>query len=235
LKKILFIFILALITNLVLAVAASAATTDLNTSPVPQTKELGQWEWDLRVFLDDDIEKGRFMTNALYGVVWDKLEIGFDWNLNRPVGPFKMSAKYQIWDELRDGDVIGLAVGVENVQGTRGRGQDDPQPYIVLSKVINPNVNGYLGAIRYDSEDINLFAGLDWNKDEQWQFRADYLGYNDNEDGIISGGVEYQWAKHIDLAGWVSYDTFTEEEMYVLELGFDAATRSVAMLRLPAF
>ena len=221
-KKILFIFTVALITNLIFSVAAQAATTDLNTIPIPQTKELGQWEWDLIVFLDDDIEKGRFITNALYGVVWDKLEIGFNWNLNRPIGPFKMSAKYQIWDELRDGDVVGLAVGVENIQGTRSRGMDDPQPYVVVSKQFAETWAGYLGFIHFDSEDNDFFAGIDWHRDPRWQFRVDYLGYADNEEAIISGGFEYQWAKHIDLAGWISWDTFSEEEMYVLELGFDA-------------
>ena len=220
-KKILFIFTMALIANLFFAVAAFAATTDLNTIPIPQTKELGQWEWDLRVFLDEDIEKGRFMTSSLYGVVWDKLEIGFDWNLNRPVGPFKISGKYQIWDELRDEDVIGLAVGVENIQGTQGRGMDDPQPYLVISKQLNPEWAGYLGFIHLDSDDNNFFAGLDWHRDV-WQFRVDYLGYDSNEEGIVSGGIEYQWAKHIDLAGWCSYDTWSEETMFILELGFDA-------------
>jgi hypothetical protein len=212
---------MALIANLVFAICAFAATTDLNTIPIPQTKELGQWEWDVRVFLSDDIEKGRYMTNALYGVVWDKLEIGFDWNLNRPIGPFKMSAKYQVWDEVRDGDIIGLAVGVENVEGTSKRGMDDPQPYVVISKQFNPAIAGYVGYIHWDSEDNNFFVGADW-KNDTWQFRADYLGYDDNNESIISGGLEYQWAKHIDLAGWVSWDSFDEETMFVVELGFDA-------------
>ena len=182
-KKIILVFSMALIANLVFAICAFAATTDLNTIPTPQTKELGQWEWDVRVFMSDKIEKGRYMTNALYGVVWDKLEVGFDWNLNRPVGPFKMSAKYQIWDELRDGDVIGLAVGCENIQGTPARGADDPQLYIVISKQLNPNIAGYLGYIHWDSEDNNIFTGADWNNDK-WQFRVDYLGYNDQENYI---------------------------------------------------
>jgi hypothetical protein len=221
LKKIILVFSMALIANLVFAICAFAATTDLNNIPIPQTKELGQWEWDVRVFVDDSINKGRFMTNALYGVVWDKLEVGFDWNLNRPIGPFKMSAKYQIWDEVRDGDFIGLAVGVENVQGTPARGADDPQPYLVISKQFNPEIAGYVGVIHYDSEDNNLFAGVDWNR-APWQFRADFLGYDDNNESIISGGIEYQWAKHVDLAGWVSWDSVSEETMVVLELGFNA-------------
>ena len=219
-KKIYLVFTVALIANLLFAVGAFAATTDLNTIPIPQTKELGQWEWDCRVFLDDDIEKGRFMTSALYGVVWDKLEIGFDWNLNRPVGPFKLSAKYQVWDELRDGDVIGLAVGVENIQGTQGRGMDDPQPYLVISKQLNPNIAGYLGFIHFDSEDNNFFAGIDW-KNDKWQFRLDYLGFDDNNENIISGGLEYQWVKHVDLAGWISWDSVSDDTMIILELGFD--------------
>jgi hypothetical protein len=221
LKKYFFIFIMALIANLFFAYGAFAATTDLNTIPTPQTKNLGCWEWDLRVFLSDDIEKGRYMTNALYGVVWDKLEVGFDWNLNRPIGPFKMSAKYQIWDEIRDGDVIGLAVGVENIQGTKGRGMDDPQPYIVISKSLNPEITGYLGFIHFDSEDNNFFAGADW-KNDVWQFRVDYLGFDDNNESLVSGGLEYQWAKHIDLAGWVTWDSVNEDTVIVLELGFDA-------------
>lgn len=217
---------MALIANLLFAVASFAATTDLNVIPIPDTKELGQWEWDMRVFLDNDIEKGRFFTNALYGVVYDNLEIGFDWNLSRPIGPFKMSAKYQIWDEIQDGDVIGLAIGVENVQGTASRGQDDPQPYIVISKNINENINGYLGFIRMDSEDNDLFAGIDWNNGT-WQFRADYLGYNDNEERVISGGIEYQWVKHVDLAGWVSWDSVSEDTMIILEIGFDADFKDI--------
>ena len=220
-KKIFLVFTMALIANLLFAVGAFAATTDLNTIPIPQTKELGQWEWDLRVFLDEDITKGRFFTNALYGVVWDKLEIGFDWNINRPIGPFKMSAKYQIWDELRDGDVIGLAVGVENIQGTAARGYDDPQPYIVISKQFSDFFAGYLGFMRMDSEDNDIFAGIDWTNDV-WQFRLDYLGFNDNEERVISGGLEYQWVKHVDLAGWVSWDSVSEDTMFILELGFDA-------------
>ena len=220
-KKIIIILTMALIANLLFAVGAFAATTDLNMIPIPQTKELGCWEWDLRVFLDDDIEKGRFMTNALYGVVYDKLEIGFDWNLNRPVGPFKMSAKYQVWDELRDGDVVGLAIGVENVQGTSGRGYDDPQPYVVVSKQLRPNWAGYLGLISLDSEDIDFFAGLDWHLN-QWQLRVDYMGFDENNEHIVSGGIEYQWVKHIDLAGWVTWDSVSEDTLIVLELGFDA-------------
>jgi len=221
LKKIILILSVALIANLVFAICAFASTTDLNTVPVPQTKELGQWEWDVRVFVDQDIEKGRYMTNALYGVVWDNLEVGFDWNLNRPIGPFKMSAKYQIWDELRDGDFIGLAVGCENIEGTPQRGQDDPQPYIVISKQLNSEVAGYLGYIHIDSEDNDVMGGVDWTRDP-WQFRVDYLGYNDMNNSIISGGIEYQWAKHIDLAGWVSYDDASEDTMVILELGFNA-------------
>ncbi|MFH1514573.1 MAG: hypothetical protein ABIG42_03850 [bacterium] len=220
-KKILLVLTVALIANLLFAVGAFASTTDLNTIPIPQTKELGQWEWDLRVFLNDDIEKGRFFSNALYGVVWDKLEVGFDWNINRPIGPFKMGAKYQVWDEIRDGDVIGLAIGVENIQGTKGRGMDDPQPYIVISKQLNPNIAGYFGVIQYDSEDVNFFAGADW-KNEVWQFRVDYLGFDENNERIVSGGIEYQWVKHVDLAGWLSWNSVSEDTTIVLELGFDA-------------
>jgi hypothetical protein len=220
LKKIILVFSMALIANMVFAICAFAATTDLNTIPIPQTKELGAWEWDVRVFVDQDIEKGRFMTNALYGVVWDKLEVGFDWNLNRPIGPFKMSAKYQIWDEIRDGDIVGLAVGVENVEGTPNRGMDDPQYYIVVSKKINPEISGYLGYISVDSEDQDIMAGLDW-KNDKWQFRVDYLGYDNNNESLVSGGIEYQWVKHIDLAGWVTWDSVAEDTMIVLELGFD--------------
>jgi len=222
LKKIILVFSMALIANMVFAICAFAATTDLNIVPIPQTKELGTWEWDVRTFVDKDIEKGRFMTNALYGVVWNKLEVGFDWNINRPVGPFKLSAKYQILDEVRDGDIIGLAVGVENVEGTPNRGEDDPQYYVVISKKIVPHISGYLGYASIDSKDQDFMGGLDWSNDK-WQFRVDYLGYDNDNENFISGGVEYQWVKHIDLAGWVTKDSFDNHTRVVIELGFDTS------------
>lgn len=229
LKKIVIIFTVALIANMFFAVAASAATTGLNNIPIPQTKELGEWEWDLTVYLDQDLGKGRFFSNSLYGVVIDKLEIGFDWNLSRPVGPLKMSAKYQIWDEIRNGDVIGLAVGVENVQGTRGRGHDEPMYYIVISKQFMNNWAGYLGFMQLHSDDHSFFAGLDWRRDDRWQFRVDYFGYDDNNEGILAAGIQYDLAKHIGLAGWVNYDTFSEKESFVLELQFDANFMDLTM------
>lgn len=199
------------------AFAVESQTTDLLLAPIPTTLPYGQWEYSIRATMGEDLRKGRFYDNSLIIAPFRNLELGANWNLQRPLGPFRWGAKYQILDNQRDNDFISLAVGINNNTGITGPAHTDAQPYIVASRDFGNNLTLYVGYIHFDGDDNNLYGGLNWRANDKWQFRAEYLGYNDNEEALISGGVRWDWTKHIDLSLFLTNDSGSDDTTVTFE------------------
>ena len=69
----------------------------------------------------------------------------------------------------------------------------------------------------FDDDDNSLFGGFKYWISDCVQLNADYMGYNDNEEYILTGGLNYDWVNHIGFAGWVERDSYTEDNVLVLE------------------
>jgi hypothetical protein len=211
------------------AFANGATTTDLLLAPIPTTMDEGTFEYSIRGILGEELERGRFYTNSLVIAPFDNLELGATWNLDRAVGPFRWGAKYQILDHQRDDDFISLAVGVDNITGLTGAAHTDEQPYIVASHDFGDHFTWYLGYIHFDGDDNDIYGGFNYRWDDQWQFRAEYLGQQDNEEALISGGFRYDWTKHIDLSLWATNDSFTDDTTVTLEFALNGDLRDLTL------
>jgi hypothetical protein len=230
LKRYTFIASLAGILALVSSTGAFAhgsETTDLLLAPIPTVLDYGEWEYGIRGTLGEEIEKGRQYNNSIHGSLFNNLEVGATWNLQRPVGPFSWGVKYQILDNQRDDDFISLAVGLGNNTGITGPAHTDAQGYIVASRDFGNDWTWYLGYIHFDGNDNDVYAGFDWRPHERWHWRAEYLGQSDNEDALISGGFRYEWIKHVDLSAWLTHDTFAEDTSITLEFALRGDLRDL--------
>ena len=208
--------------------AFATTTTDLLEAPIPTVMDYGEWEYGVRARISEDIAKGRFFTNSIHGSPFRNLEVGATWNLNRPIGPFAWGAKYQILDNQRDNDFISLAVGIDNITGITGEGETDPQPYVVASRDFG-SLTAYVGYIHFDGNDNNIYGGLNWRWNDRWQIRGEYVGTQENEEAIISGGIRYKWIKHVDLGAWVSNDSFTDDTIITLEFALRGDLRDLTL------
>lgn len=228
-RRFALIITLAVVVSFLFGTAAFAGGTGLNTIWTTEILEEGTFEWDLDLAISDEEfaggyfqEDGRFLSQEFYSTILPNFEMGFAFNAEREIGPFTMFAKYKVFDENEDNFPVSLAVGVDNIVGTKDRFISEPIPYIVIGKNFNKG-NGYLGFAHNASgleDDNSLFAGFDYNWNEDWTFALDYYGYFDNEENVISGGIYYDWVNHIGLNGWVMYDSASENMIFVVEFAF---------------
>jgi hypothetical protein len=202
-------------------------TTDLLYAPIPTVLPYGDWEYGIRATMGEDLAKGRFFDNSLIISPARNVEVGATWNLNRPVGPFRWGVKYQILDNQRDNDFISLAVGLNNNTGITGPAHTDAQPYIAASRDFGDHLTAYLGYIHFDGDDNDWYAGLNWRGGDRWQLRAEYLGLDDNEESLISGGIRYEWIKHVDLSLWASNDSFSDDTTVTFEFALHGDLRDL--------
>jgi hypothetical protein len=227
-RRFALIVTLAIFASFLWSTAAFASGTDLNTAWTTEVLDEGVFEWDLQLGTSNEqytaywSEDGRFLENEFYATIWRDLEIGFAFNVERNVGPFSMFAKYKVFDEMDNNFPMSLAVGAANIIGTNERFSSEVIPFIVIGKNFD-RLNGYVGFAHNASgvqDDDSVFGGFDYMWDEDWTFAVDFYGYNDTSDSVISGGVYYDLMKHFDLNGWVSYDSGTENTIFVVELAF---------------
>jgi hypothetical protein len=227
-RRFALIVTLAIFASFLWSTAVFAHGTGLNNVWTTDVVELGTFRWDLQLGVSDEeygafwSEDGRFLENEFYATIFPDLEIGFAFNVEREVGPFTMFAKYKIFDEMVDNFPVSLAVGADNIIGTSERTSSEVIPYIVVGKNFD-RLNGYVGYAHNASgeqDDSGIFGGFDYAWNDNWTIKADIYTFNDNEDNIISGGVNYDWTKHFGLNGWVSYDSVTENTIFTVELAF---------------
>lgn len=228
-RRFALILTLAVIVSFLWGTAAFANGSALNNIWTTEVLEEGVFEWDLDLAISDEefaggyfAEDGRFLSQQFYVGIMPDFEIGMQFNAEREIGPFTMFAKYKVFDEIADDFPVSLAVGVDNIVGTKDRFISEPIPYIVIGKSFN-RANGYLGFAHNASGlegDNSLFAGFDYAWNDDWTLAVDYYGYSDNEENVIAGGFYYAWVNHIGLNGWVMYDSATENMIFVLQFAF---------------
>ena len=228
-RRFALILTLAIFASFLFGSAAYAGGTGLNTIWTTDVVELGTFEWNLDLAVSDTefaggyfAEDGRFLAQEFYATILPDFEIGFAFGGEREIGPFTMFAKYKIFDEFEDNFPVSLAVGLDNIIGTNDRYISEVIPYIVIGKNFN-RANGYLGFAHNASgleDDNSLFAGFDYAWEEDWTIAVDYYGYLDNEEGIISGGLYYDWINHVGWGAWAEYDTASENTIIVFEFAF---------------
>jgi hypothetical protein len=200
------------------------ATTDLNHIPITDTLEAGTAEWDLTARYNDSLPRGRRVFNRIFVGLYDNVEFGMLWGINRAGGPVEMSVKWKIFDEYDGQWPVSLAVGAGGITGNYQRTMYDPTYYGVLG-IHDVYLAGwwdwYIGFANnptgYDDEDNSVFGGTQFWFNDRWQFLADYYGYADNEEFLLSGGLNYDLVKHIGLHGYVEYDSVDEDTTIVLE------------------
>ena len=245
-KRLALIVILAGIAILVAIPAAYAATTDLNNIPITDTLEEGTMEWDVSTRFSDDFFRGRRMSSRLFVALFDNFEFGMSWGISRRTsemggnplvrgaGPVELSLKYKILDEYDGGFPVSLAVGAEGITGNYDRTGMDPMYYGVIG-IHDVHLGGwwdwYIGLAHnpsgFDDDDNSLFGGFKYWINDDWQFNADYMGRNDNGEYMLTGGVNYDWCNHIGFQGWVERDSFTEDNVFILEVAFSADMRDL--------
>ena len=210
------------------------STTDLNLIPITDTLEEGTVQWDVTAVFDDSIAKGRTLTSRTYIGLWDNVEIGMQWGLTRPVGPVAFGGKWKILDEY-DGDwPVSVAIGFDGATGNYQRTGYDPVYYGVLG-IHDVRIAGwsdwYVGLAHnptgFDDEDNSVFGGVKYWVNDRWQFNADYSGFADNEEFFASGGLNYDLVKHIELQGFIRYDSVSEDSMLVLSFNSRADLRDL--------
>ena len=225
-RRFALILTLAIVVSLFWGTAAFAHGTGLNTIPTTEVLDEGVFEWDLDLAVSDEVfaggyfsEDGRFLSQEFYACLYENLEVGFAFNGEREIGPFRMFGKYQVFDEEEGKFPLSLAVGIDNVIGTHDRVFSKRTYYGVVGKSFD-RANAYLGfAVNASTvtDDNSVFGGFDYAFNDDWTFRFDYYGYDSNEEGVISGGFDYAWINHIDWRGWASYDTYSENIIWVVE------------------
>ena len=227
-KRLVLIVSLAILALLVAAPAfATGATSDLNNIPITDTLDEGTFEWDVTGRYNEDIGRGRKVETRLFGALFNNFEFGMSWGISRrpSAGPLELSLKYKILDEY-DGDFpVSLAVGAMGITGNYQRTGFDPTYYGVIG-IHDVHLGGwwdwYVGVAHnptgYDDDDNSLFGGFKYWINEDLQFNADFWGWNENEEYILSGGLNYEWVNHIGFQGWVDYDSVNEDSVVVLQL-----------------
>jgi hypothetical protein len=198
-------------------------TSDLNLIPTTDTLEEGTAEWDLTAAYNEDFSRGRVVFSRTHVALFDNVEFGMLWGINRTAGPVQMGAKWKILDEYEGRWPVSLAVGFDHATGNYQRTGFEPVYYGVIG-IHDVQLAGwwdwYLGVasnpVGYDTEDVSLFAGAQYWINEDWQFLADYYGYAENEEFFLTGGLNYDLVKHIELQGWVEYDSVTEDTSILL-------------------
>jgi hypothetical protein len=201
------------------------STSDLNLIPTTETLEEGTAEWDVTQYLSEDLPRGRRLVSRLFVGLFNNFEFGMKWGLNRTGGPVELGAKWKVLDEYDSSFPVSLAVGADRITGNAQRTGYDPTIYVVLG-VHDLRAGGwwdwFIGYANnptgFDDEDNSLFGGFRYWFSDNTQLNVDYHGYLDNEDGIITGGLQHDFAKHLGLQAWVEHDTGTEDSIVVVEL-----------------
>jgi hypothetical protein len=227
-RRFALIVTLAIFASFLWGTAALAHGTDLNTVWTTEVLDQGTFEWDVNLGVNNEqftsfwSEDGRFLQNEFYSTILPNFEIGFAFNLERESGPWVMFAKYQVFDEDEDNFPVSVAVGCDNIIGTKSRTASEPIPWIVIGKEFN-NFDGYVGYAHNASgvqDDSGIIGGIDYAVNEDWWVQADFYGFNDSSDSIISGGIYYDLINHFNLGVFASYDSVTENTTATVELAF---------------
>jgi hypothetical protein len=225
-KRLALIFTLAIIAGFFVVPAVFAAsTTDLNNIPITDTLKEGTFEWDLMARYSDDFPRGRRVSTRLFGALFDNFEFGMSWGISRLAGPLELALKYKVLDEYEGRFPVSFAVGAEGITGNRETTGMDPSYYGVIG-LHDVRLGGwwdwYIGVMNnptgFDNEDNSVFGGFKYWVNDDWQVNADYKGYSDNGEYVISGGLNYDWVNHIGFQGWVERDSVTEDNVFVLQL-----------------
>lgn len=234
-KRLALIITLAILATLIMVPSASASNlTDLNNIPITDTLEEGTFEWDVTGRYNEDFARGRRVSTRLFGSLFNNFEFGMSWGISRLAGPVEMALKYKILDEYEGRFPISLAVGAQGITGNFDRTGMDPTLYAVIG-LHDVHLGGwwdwYVGVANnptgFDDEDNSLFAGFKYWIDDDLQVNVDYWGYNDNEEYLLAGGLNYDWVNHVGFQGWVERDSVTEDNVIVLEVAFRADMRDL--------
>lgn len=200
------------------------STTDLNHIPITDTLEAGSAEWDLTARYNEDLPRGRRVFSRIFVGLFDNFEFGMLWGINRLVGPVEFSGKWKIFDEYDGKWPVSLAVGFGGATGNYQRTDYDPTYYGVLGihdVYLATFWDWYVGFANnptgYDNEDNSVFGGTKIWFNDRTQVNIDYYGYADNEEFLLSGGLNYDLVKHVGLQGYVEYDSIDEDTTIVLE------------------
>lgn len=236
-KRLALIFVFAIIVSFTAIPAAYATqvnTTHLNNIPITSTLKAGTMEWDLIGSYNKDANRGRRVATRLFLAPLDNLEIGMAWSISRPAGPVELAAKYKVLDQAK-GMPVSVAIGAQGVTGNWERTGVRPTYYAVLGRqdihllgwwdlyvgyANNPMglpknslYAGYIG-----TEDNSFFGGVKIYFNDDLQVNADYKGYDDSGESVISAGLNYDWVNHIGFAGWWEQDSIAKENTVVLQL-----------------
>lgn len=212
------------------------STTDLNLIPITDTIEEGYAEWDVTVRYNEDLPRGRRLNSRVFVALFDDFEFGMQWGLNRNGGPVAFGAKYKILDEYEsDSWPVSLAIGFDGAVGNYQRLNSDPTYYLVLGKHDVRFItwtDWYVGVANnptnFDDEDNSLFAGVKaWINDNGCTLDLDYYGYNDNSDFVAAGGIHHNLVNHINVSGWLEYDSVSEDTVFVAQIETTADLRDL--------
>jgi hypothetical protein len=239
-KRLALIFTLAILASLIAIPAAFAGstsfgnTTSLNNIPITDTLEEGTFEWNAYARYAEDFPRGHRIATRVFGALFDNFEFGMSWGISRRAGPVELALKYKVLDEYGGQFPLSLAVGAEGITGNYERTNMDPTYYGVIG-IHDVHLGGwwdwYVGVAHnptgFDDEDNSLFGGFKYWFSDCVQLNADYMGYSDSEEYIITGGLNYDWMNHIGFSGWVERDSYTEDNVFVLELAVQADMRDL--------
>jgi hypothetical protein len=230
-KRLALIVTLAIIASFMMIPSAFATmtnTTHLNNIPITDTLKTGTMEWDLiGAYSEHDSTRGRQVSSRLFVALFDNVEIGMAWNISRHtrgIGPVEMAAKWTVLDQS-NGFPVSIAVGAEGITGNYQRTGIDPTYYAVVG-IQDVHIIGwwdwYVGIannpVGVDNEDNSVFGGFKYFISDDVQLNADYKGFQDNGESVMSAGLNYDWVNHIGFQGWVERDSVAEENTYVLQL-----------------
>jgi hypothetical protein len=227
-RRFALIVALAIFASFFWGTAAFAHGTDLNNVWTTEVLDQGTFEWDVDLGISNDqftsywSEDGRFLQNEFYSTILPNFEIGFAFNLEREAGPWIMFAKYKVFDENADNFPVSLAVGCDNIIGTHARTSSEPIPWVVIGKEFN-KFKGYVGYAHNASGvqgDSGIIGGIDYTINPDWWFQADYYGFNDSSDALISGGIYRDLINHMNLGVFGTYDTVTTNTVITVEMAF---------------
>ena len=209
------------------------AWTDLNNIPITDTLQEGTFEWNVTGRYAEDIARGRKVNSRLFGALFDNFEFGMSWGISRrpTAGPLEISLKWKILDEYGggvcgdDGFPFSFAVGGKGITGNADRTGMDPTWFGVIG-IHDVRIGGwsdwYLGyasnPMGYDTNDGSIFGGFKYWINPDVQLNVDYLGYDENNEYVVTGGLNYDWVNHIGFQGWVERDSYTEDTVIVLQL-----------------
>ncbi|MFH1676342.1 MAG: hypothetical protein ABIC40_04880 [bacterium] len=212
------------------------ATTDLNVVPVTDTLAEGTFEWDVTARYNDDFDRGRRISTRLFGALFDNFEFGMDWGLQQPAGPVNLSLKYKIIDEYDGKFPVSFAIGASGINGLVAASDMEPWLYGVIGLhdvhligwwdwyagyaykkagrvgLTDPNAK--------DNDDLDsLFGGFKFWVSDRLQVNADVATYTlgDQDEFLVSGGLNYDVDNHIGVQGWVEHYSNPEDNIFVLQ------------------